>query len=426
MEIRDRAPPGKEYRRLRNQVSSMVKRDKLRTNLDKLRKSHNDPKVLWGLANAALGKPLNASLPTSLLVNGIATTRLTKLPTGKLMKSHPAKMVAAGLLLLQTLSSHPDRELLQFVLAHEEIFNSTARHHCGHSRPATCRPHCYHLPNHLPRGEYLRQLARLLFIGVVGYGVAAVVTPCLKDCEASPSNAHKAVQVALNDVARTITGKSRQDHVQIADLLHLAGLPSFNELAVRASVMEAWTAFRISDGFVIDMDVSTASMSLDELRSQFNQGTFEDLDESCDVPAMTCGPSSGSNRAEHLNIPLSPYCEYDLKTPGFDQDLKYPDGDYSCAWSFQSNHPMGVIRIRVEPTNFDLGGATNQDCSQADSLMIEGIQNGATDKAYLCGKLDKAMDFISKGKAISMKFNKLSAAAAKGFKVKIIADKNLY
>eukprot|EP00095_Tigriopus_kingsejongensis_P010672 maker-scaffold1678_size31397-snap-gene-0.6 protein:Tk10672 transcript:maker-scaffold1678_size31397-snap-gene-0.6-mRNA-1 annotation:"reverse transcriptase-like protein" len=73
MEIRDRAPPGKEYRRLRNQVSSMVKRDKLRTNLDKLRKSHNDPKVLWGLANAALGKPPNASLPTSLLVNGIAT-----------------------------------------------------------------------------------------------------------------------------------------------------------------------------------------------------------------------------------------------------------------------------------------------------------------------------------------------------------------
>eukprot|EP00095_Tigriopus_kingsejongensis_P005181 maker-scaffold237_size242172-snap-gene-1.33 protein:Tk05181 transcript:maker-scaffold237_size242172-snap-gene-1.33-mRNA-1 annotation:"paramyosin " len=61
-EIRDRAPPGKEYRRLRNHVSSMVKRNKLRTNLDKLRKSHNDPKVLWGLANAALGKPNDSEI----------------------------------------------------------------------------------------------------------------------------------------------------------------------------------------------------------------------------------------------------------------------------------------------------------------------------------------------------------------------------
>eukprot|EP00095_Tigriopus_kingsejongensis_P005797 maker-scaffold88_size394946-snap-gene-2.26 protein:Tk05797 transcript:maker-scaffold88_size394946-snap-gene-2.26-mRNA-1 annotation:"hypothetical protein DAPPUDRAFT_313254" len=72
MEICDRAPPGNEYRQFQNQVSSMAKRDNLRTNLDKFRKSHNDPKVLWGLANAALGKPLNASLATSLLVSGIA------------------------------------------------------------------------------------------------------------------------------------------------------------------------------------------------------------------------------------------------------------------------------------------------------------------------------------------------------------------
>eukprot|EP00095_Tigriopus_kingsejongensis_P008586 maker-scaffold446_size168061-snap-gene-0.27 protein:Tk08586 transcript:maker-scaffold446_size168061-snap-gene-0.27-mRNA-1 annotation:"homeobox protein abdominal-" len=36
-------------------------------------KSHNNPKGLWGLANALLGTPLNALLPTSLLLNGIAT-----------------------------------------------------------------------------------------------------------------------------------------------------------------------------------------------------------------------------------------------------------------------------------------------------------------------------------------------------------------
>jgi hypothetical protein len=72
MEARDRAPPGKDYQRLRNVVSSMVKRDKMRTNLEKLRKANNHPKVLWGLANSALGKP-QSSLPASLVVNGHAT-----------------------------------------------------------------------------------------------------------------------------------------------------------------------------------------------------------------------------------------------------------------------------------------------------------------------------------------------------------------
>jgi hypothetical protein len=46
MEARDCAPPGKDYRRLRNVVLSMVKRDKMCTNLEKHRKANNDPKVL--------------------------------------------------------------------------------------------------------------------------------------------------------------------------------------------------------------------------------------------------------------------------------------------------------------------------------------------------------------------------------------------
>jgi hypothetical protein len=71
MAIRDRAT-GKEYRHLRNRVSSMVKRDRLKTNLDKLRKANNDPKVLWGLANLALGKS-QSSLPASLVIGGIST-----------------------------------------------------------------------------------------------------------------------------------------------------------------------------------------------------------------------------------------------------------------------------------------------------------------------------------------------------------------
>jgi len=72
MERRDNAKPG-TYRQLRNRVSALVRRDRLRTNLAKLDKAKGDPKALWRLANEALGKPASASLPSSLVVNGADT-----------------------------------------------------------------------------------------------------------------------------------------------------------------------------------------------------------------------------------------------------------------------------------------------------------------------------------------------------------------
>ena len=99
---------------------------------------------------------------------------------------------------------------------------------------------------HLPRGEYLRQLSRGLLLGRIGYAAAAVIAPRLQDASAPP--AYRTVQVAVNDAARTITGRRRADHIRIPDLLHRAGLPSVNALAVRAVAMECWKAFHSSDG----------------------------------------------------------------------------------------------------------------------------------------------------------------------------------
>jgi hypothetical protein len=104
------------------------------------------------------------------------------------------------------------------------------------------------LAHHLPRGEYLRQLARGLVIGKVSFALAAVVAPRLGNGEDPPSAAYKSVQVAINDVARSITGTKRTDHVKIPSLLYSAGLPSVNELAVRAVAMESWKANHSSDG----------------------------------------------------------------------------------------------------------------------------------------------------------------------------------
>jgi hypothetical protein len=67
MKKRDTAS-GKRYHSLRKEVTRLVRRDKQDSNLLSLEKKKNDPKVLWGLADQALGKD-RPSLPAS--VNGV-------------------------------------------------------------------------------------------------------------------------------------------------------------------------------------------------------------------------------------------------------------------------------------------------------------------------------------------------------------------
>jgi hypothetical protein len=67
---------GRRYRDLRNEVSRLVRRDKQDSNLLSLKKACNDPKVLWHLADQALGKDC-PSLPASITsANGPTETPL--------------------------------------------------------------------------------------------------------------------------------------------------------------------------------------------------------------------------------------------------------------------------------------------------------------------------------------------------------------
>jgi hypothetical protein len=67
MKRRDSARPGTpRFCVLRNASNHLVKRDKLTSNSETLAKSSSDPRVLWQLANDALGKAL-ASLPPALV-----------------------------------------------------------------------------------------------------------------------------------------------------------------------------------------------------------------------------------------------------------------------------------------------------------------------------------------------------------------------
>jgi hypothetical protein len=67
MKRRDSARAGTpRFRALRNAANRLVKRDKLASNTETLSKASSDPRVLWQLANDALGKA-PASLPPALV-----------------------------------------------------------------------------------------------------------------------------------------------------------------------------------------------------------------------------------------------------------------------------------------------------------------------------------------------------------------------
>ncbi len=96
---------------------------------------------------------------------------------------------------------------------------------------------------HLPHTELLGTVARSLIMGKVGYGAAATYTLRFEDDEPADV-ASKALQVVLNDVARSILGERRSSRIRIEELLGRAGMSSVNRLTARAIAMEAWKACR--------------------------------------------------------------------------------------------------------------------------------------------------------------------------------------
>jgi hypothetical protein len=104
------------------------------------------------------------------------------------------------------------------------------------------------LANHLPRGQYLRQLAYGLIVGKFSQALGAVARPRLPNADINASTTWSKIQVAFNNVAMSITGVRLQDRVSISDLLDLAGIPSVNRMVVKAVSMEAWMCSTSTDG----------------------------------------------------------------------------------------------------------------------------------------------------------------------------------
>jgi hypothetical protein len=102
------------------------------------------------------------------------------------------------------------------------------------------------LANHLPRGTYLWQLSYGLVMGKFAHALADVASLRLES-EDTASGIWSKIQVALNDVARSITGVRRPDHITIKDLLNLAGIESANRMVVKAIAAETWSCYHSND-----------------------------------------------------------------------------------------------------------------------------------------------------------------------------------
>jgi hypothetical protein len=101
------------------------------------------------------------------------------------------------------------------------------------------------LGHHLPRGQLLRQVAAGLVGGKISHLLAALATPRLSG---KASGDMAALQIACNDVARTITGGHRSERININTLLDKAQLPSINAMIVTAVGLEARKANMSKDG----------------------------------------------------------------------------------------------------------------------------------------------------------------------------------
>jgi hypothetical protein len=85
-------------------------------------------------------------------------------------------------------------------------------------------------------------------MGKIAHCLLVVVRPRLPGSTAGTPKALSQVQVAVNDVASSVVGCRREDHVAIVSLLEAAKYLSLNQQAVKATAMSAWSDHYSSNG----------------------------------------------------------------------------------------------------------------------------------------------------------------------------------
>jgi hypothetical protein len=85
-------------------------------------------------------------------------------------------------------------------------------------------------------------------MGEICHTLVAFAAPRLPVSSARTAGDLARIQVACNDVARTVTCGRQSDHFHVKELLERARLPSVNAIVMKSMVMEVWSSFNSNDG----------------------------------------------------------------------------------------------------------------------------------------------------------------------------------
>jgi hypothetical protein len=85
-------------------------------------------------------------------------------------------------------------------------------------------------------------------MGKIAQCLPVVVRPRFPGSTAATQESLSQVQVAFNDVTRSVVGCRREDHIAIVDLLEAAKYLLLNQQVVKATAMSAWSAYHSCDG----------------------------------------------------------------------------------------------------------------------------------------------------------------------------------
>ena len=114
---------------------------------------------------------------------------------------------------------------------HDELVTTDLKKQIGRVRQ---------LKAHILRGKLLCEIGNAIVIGKAN--ILAWVTREAHLPDNQPKSSTHSGQVALNDLARVLTGHSRKERTKIAKLLNKAKVPMINEIVVKRSALEAWKA----------------------------------------------------------------------------------------------------------------------------------------------------------------------------------------
>jgi hypothetical protein len=96
MRLRDAtAGRGVKHKRLRNNVTRMVRRDRVRYNVDKLAKCRGDPRMIWQIASNAMGQT-SRQLPAALRVSAAEAVTPPLAPSSSLASSSTSRSASSA------------------------------------------------------------------------------------------------------------------------------------------------------------------------------------------------------------------------------------------------------------------------------------------------------------------------------------------